>query len=718
MPEYADLEIALRRHGDDAYAVEFRFLSPTSEAEEHWNEGAIATIDVDQLRAESGDDWVDYGKKLRDAFFTGEIRERFLGLRARCADLILRVRLVIDRSAKELHEVAWEAMWDLNANADAPLFAGPKIAFSRYLSSNDWRSIRTRRKTELKALFAVANPADLAEYKSRNTGLPLFEPIAEADITAARNSLQGPIAVTEFTGKGEATLKRIAKELTRNYDVLYLMCHGTIKVLEGGAREAKLFLVDGDGNCDVVSAIDLIRQIEHLPERPRMIVLASCQSAGTGADALETDPSALASALGPRLAEAGVPAVIAMRGNVNMATAAKFLSTFFAHLHADGQIDRAMSEARFEVQDEPDFWVPVLYTRLKSGRIWYVPGFGKARDFSDQWKTLCGFVQEGNFVPILGPELSARVCGDQTEMAQTFANEFAYPMSVNDHSDVARVAQFIEHNVLDGKATLLKAVQKHWGVEAVRRFPEVFETLGPDDDPMDAVVKKMLEDEDNPFTILASLDTASLYVNASADTLMERALKLYKQPRVPKPVATQWRDERREDAPNGEVVQKEIKGDPRQPVLYYVFGTCKAEQSDTWVLTEDDYFDYLIKMHKHSLMPTDIGSRLNFHSLMFLGFHLDDWKSRVLLRMIRAQGGSAALERLKHVGVQVSPDEMSLSDANRTKKFLEKYFADSTWVQLYWVSAADFLKELRTQLAIHKSTVAPKVARAIRGFGG
>lgn len=215
MPEYADLEIALRRHGDDAYAVEFRFLSPTSEAEEHWNEGAIATIDVDQLRAESGDDWVDYGKKLRDAFFTGEIRERFLGLRARCADLILRVRLVIDRSAKELHEVAWEAMWDLNANADAPLFAGPKIAFSRYLSSNDWRSIRTRRKTELKALFAVANPADLAEYKSRNTGLPLFEPIAEADITAARNSLQGPIAVTEFTGKGEATLKRIAKELTR-----------------------------------------------------------------------------------------------------------------------------------------------------------------------------------------------------------------------------------------------------------------------------------------------------------------------------------------------------------------------------------------------------------------------------------------------------------------------------------------------------------------------
>lgn len=718
MPDYADLEISLRRQGDNVYAVEFRFLSPTSEAEEYWNEGAVASLEVDKLRAVSGDDWVAYGKALRDAFFAGEIREKFQTFRARCADLTLRVRLVIDRTAKELHEVAWEAMWDLNANADAPLFAGPKIAFSRYLSSNDWRAIKTRRKTELKALFAVANPADLARYTSLKTGLPLFEAIPEADIKAARDSLQDPIAVTEFTGKGQASLANIAKELARNYDILYLMCHGTIKVHDGGAREAKLYLVDADGNGDVVSAMDLVRQIEHLPERPRMIVLASCQSAGAGADALETDPSALASALGPKLAEAGVPAVIAMRGNVNMSTAAKFLGTFFEQLRADGQIDRAMSEARFAVRDEPDFWVPVLYTRLKSGRIWYVPGFGESGDFADQWRALCNYVNDGNFIPILGPDLSAQVCGDTTEMAQTFAKQYSYPMSVNDHSDVARVSQFIEHNTLKGKETLVQAVRNYWGMEALRRFPDVFEALGPDDDPMDAVVRKLLEDEDNPYTILAGLGTASLYVNANADTLMERALKLCKTPRTPTPVATVWRDERRANSPNAEVVQTDIKGDPKAPVLYYVFGTCKAEEIDTWVLTEDDYFDYLINMHKHDLMPTDIGSRLNFSALLFLGFHLDDWKSHVLFRMIRAQGGSAALEGLKHVGVQVSPDEMSLADANRTKRFLEKYFSQSTKIQLYWGSAADFLKELRGQLAIHKPVVPQKLARQMRGFGG
>ena len=157
MPEYADLEISLRREGDNAYAVEFRFLTPTSLAEEHWNDGAIATIDADKLRGESGDDWVAYGKALRDTFFTGQIREKFLTMRALCADLILRVRLVIDRTAKELHEVAWEAIWDLNDNADAPLFAGPHVAFSRYLSSNDWRPIKTRRKAELRALFGIGN---------------------------------------------------------------------------------------------------------------------------------------------------------------------------------------------------------------------------------------------------------------------------------------------------------------------------------------------------------------------------------------------------------------------------------------------------------------------------------------------------------------------------------------------------------------------------------
>ena len=82
--------------------------------------------------------------------------------------------------------------------------------------------------------------------------------------------------------------------------------------------------------------------------KPRLIVLASCESAGKGTgEALQ--------ALGPRLAEAGVPAVIAMQGSISMGTAARFMPVFFRELRRDGHIDRAMSVAREAVKDESDF---------------------------------------------------------------------------------------------------------------------------------------------------------------------------------------------------------------------------------------------------------------------------------------------------------------------------------------------------------------------------
>ena len=54
------------------------------------------------------------------------------------------------------------------------------------------------------------------------------------------------------------------------------------------------------------------RAVKEVQERPRLVMLVSCQSVGRGVEA--TDDSVLAG-LGPRLAEAGVPAVVAMQGN-------------------------------------------------------------------------------------------------------------------------------------------------------------------------------------------------------------------------------------------------------------------------------------------------------------------------------------------------------------------------------------------------------------------
>jgi CHAT domain-containing protein len=101
--------------------------------------------------------------------------------------------------------------------------------------------------------------------------------------------------------------------------------------------EPMLWLEQGDGSAARVTGGELAARLQELQQRPRLIVLASCQSAGSGdgGEALSVDGRPLA-ALGPRLAEAGVPAVLAMQGQISMEIVAAFMPSFFAELQRDG----------------------------------------------------------------------------------------------------------------------------------------------------------------------------------------------------------------------------------------------------------------------------------------------------------------------------------------------------------------------------------------------
>jgi hypothetical protein len=70
--------------------------------------------------------------------------------------------------------------------------------------------------------------------------------------------------------------------------------------------------------------------------------------------------------------------------------------------------------------------------------------------------------------------------------------------------------------------------------------------------------------------------------------------------------------------------------------------------------------------------------------------------------------GCAKLKQYSHVGVQVDPEAHSQADVERARKYLQSYFGADRGagrgrgeprIDIYWGSAADFLKELRTQLA-------------------
>src|SRR5262249_3626805 len=144
-------------------------------------------------------------------------------------------------------------------------------------------------------------------------------------------------------------------------------------------------------------------------------------------------------ALGPKLAEAGIPAVVAMQGNISMATVERFMPVFFRELCRDGQIDRAMAVARFGARECHDMARPVLFLRLTSGRIWHVPGFAQTpgRDF-DLWPGLLKYLEESRpqATPILGSALLEPYLGSSREFARRWSRDYHFPLAPHAQEDL------------------------------------------------------------------------------------------------------------------------------------------------------------------------------------------------------------------------------------------------------------------------------------------
>jgi WD40 repeat protein len=351
----ANFEITLHRQDSDSYSVVLRCTLPDNDTDV--SRSGTARFDLDQLRALSLD-CLSYARLLTSSLFKDPVvAAAFTEARAAAQALgtRLQVHLGVESDAPELHSLHWEIL--LDPRDGSYLFSGEQVIFSRYLSSLDWQPVRLRPKNQLTALVVISNPANLAEF-----GLAPVD--VQGESTRAQTNLHG-IGVTTLASGGTATLNNLSDHLREGgHDILYFVCHGSIV-----DNEPWLWMEDEAGNVARVSGAALVAGLKDLQYRPRLVVLASCQSAGVGGANNPTAHSALVS-LGPRLVGAGIPAVLAMQGSVSMETVADFMPVFFRELLRDGQIDRAMAVARGAISNRPDFWMPVLFMRLKSGLIW------------------------------------------------------------------------------------------------------------------------------------------------------------------------------------------------------------------------------------------------------------------------------------------------------------------------------------------------------------
>jgi hypothetical protein len=678
MTETADLEIGLHRRETGSYTVEFRYSQPDSDADIRLapDQPAQATFDLDALNRLEPDARA-YGQKLSECLFASPAVVSALAEAQASSGSLgvpLRLRLLAGASAPELHALRWETLLDPKDNT--PLATSQNVLLSRYLSSLDWRPVRLRARGSLRALAAAASPANLAEYSLAPIDVP-------GELGRVKEGLAGiPVDFLPGDGGAAVSLNALFDRLRDSrYDIFYLVCHGALV-----QSEPWLWLEGEDRQVARVSGIELARRMKELEERPRLVVLASCESAAPSLG------GAMAS-LAPRLVEAGIPAVLAMQGKISLETVASFMPVFFAELQADGRIDRALAVARGAVRERPDHWMPALFMRLKSGRLWYTPGYSQPSGGED-FENETGYIRRLRCTPILGPGLIESLTGPSREIARNWAESFHYPMSPTDRDALPKVAQYLATD--KGQAAPFDNMEDYLRRTLRQRFKEALPAdlaTGPMAD-LDALVgsiaaQRRAADPLDAYRVLARLPFP-LYLVANPDRLLEDALQ--EAGRKPQTMISPW-NARLASQKTVFDVRPEYEPSPEEPFIFYLFGRWNNRSS--MVLTEDEYIRYLIGFTgNRAFVPESVRLALSDTLLLFLGFQTDDWAFRVIFHSILAQAGSGLLDQYAHIAAQIEPEDERTLEPLRARRYLEKYFLKGANISIFWGRAEEYLAGL------------------------
>jgi len=589
-----------------------------------------------------------------------------------------RIRLWIEAGAAELHTLPWELLQDegkvLSASADTP--------FSRFLPVKlPWRGALEGRT--IRVLAAIANPDDLeAAY-----GLPSLAVTQErATLDAVANSAGADGYTLDVTYlEPPITLERLEAALREGYTVLHFVGHGAYNARR---EQAVLYMQDDSGHAHLVTDDALVSMLARQDTRPQLVFLAACQSAvRSTADAFL--------GLGPKLVAVGVPAVVAMQDFVSIESARKLNSVFYGRLAQHGQVDRALNEARSTLltAGRPDAAVPVLLTRLESGQLWGAEADARGEMLGDRnprifWTGLIKYIQTGKCTPIIGPRARAQWLPDPTDVARAWAAEYGYPFS--DKTNPVGLAQYMAISQGEDfpRFELLEAMRKM--VE--QRVPEPLRAGFRYDGLTELVhmIGWQTLTAGSPHDVhatLASLDLP-LYLTTNPDNFMTEALKA--QGKQPVREICRW-NEMLDGLPSIFDDDPNYTPTPERPLVYHLFGN--EEEVASIVLTEDAHMEFTtnIAADMKRIHPC-IWAALANSSLIFLGYRLNDWGFRVLLRGLIVP--QQQRRRFKHVGVQLEPDDVLDDDLPAVHEFMRSYFQGND-INVYVGTVLQFVAELR-----------------------
>ncbi len=347
---YTEFEIEFQPRNGEVYVISAHSLagdqtgtlrSPSDDPAFQQLCARLASLDTDE------DILLQIGTQLFNALFAGEIGKLYAASRSMLKeDQGIVIRLHIPAGIEEIAALPWEFMADPDSGPVAMLDA----PIARYLPQ----------PTPIPTLQAAL------PIKVLLTGAQTPPPAdVERELQAVKAALEGLGNHVQIQLEPHLTAAALRERLREGFHIWHFVGHGGF---DKTGKTAQLLFEDASGDSDAISAMELNIMLNR--SGIRLVVLNACDS---GKLAIEPFHS-----IAPALIRAQIPAVVAQQFKVPEEATRAFVTDFYRSLAMAFPIDACITEGRKAVMDscglgQADWGIPVLYTRMPSGRLFEPP---------------------------------------------------------------------------------------------------------------------------------------------------------------------------------------------------------------------------------------------------------------------------------------------------------------------------------------------------------
>jgi hypothetical protein len=308
-------------------------------------------------------------------------------------------------------------------------------------------------------------------------------------------------------------------------------------------------------------------------------------------------------------------------------------------------------------------------------------------------RILVADLKKGRCTPILGSGMTDWLFGSRRDVAQKWASEYPFLISPHWSDDLPQVTQYAAVTYSD--LVLREDLGEFYREQLRKRYPVIIDAQ--EDPTLGEMAVAVWEAEapnkrHEPHRVLAQLE-CPIYVTAQATTLLVAALE--EEGKHPVTDFCRWKPEllRESKLP---LEDPDYVPSPERPLVYHVFGTLDVPESI--VITEDEYFEFLaaVANPNNALIPYAVEQALADTSLLFLGFGLQDWDLRILLRgLINREAAPRKGQRSHHVAAEIDVRREGVIKPDGAKDYIVTYFRDNEpSIEIEWAAVDEFAVDL------------------------